>query len=62
MPLPPRVQVKGRKSSFCPPLLLQGVAMSHQGPPLLQEDEDDGENGDENGQVEEIQELHNCML
>jgi hypothetical protein len=23
MPLPPRVEVKGRKSSFCPPLLIR---------------------------------------
>ncbi len=47
-------------------LLLQAVTMSHQGPPLLQEDKDDhgddDENGQDNGQAEEIQELHNCLL
>ncbi len=40
--------------------------MSHQGPPLLQEDKDDrgddDKNGQDNGQAEEIQELHNYLL
>ncbi len=49
-------------------ILLQDVTMSCQGPPLLQEDEYDGGAGDKNGQdghngqVQEIQELHNCLL
>jgi hypothetical protein len=46
-------------------LLLQlGVAMSHKGPPLLQEDSgrnsnEDGQDG-HNGQIEKSHELHNC--
>jgi hypothetical protein len=39
-----------RRQGDRPLLLLLGVAMSQKGPPLLQEGEDDGGDGDENGQ------------